>query len=328
MHNKKRKKHTARNVCLIIVLLLVVVGASFGITRYRGIKNSADGSFAPSGVAKQRDVQSDLDNERPISILLMGIDTDDSVRNYQGDTNSMMIVTLNPKTDKATITSIPHDLALKEIPSTNIKKPTMIGTAYSEKGTKTAIPAVEKLLNIPIDYYALINMRGISKAINKVGGVEVTPKDNFSSDGYSFEAGAPTHMNGEKVMAYIRSHQGDEADRQARQRQVMTGLVSKSKKVSTLFDQELIDSVTKQIKTDLTFDRMKILAKNYRSVGKKITNDSIDGTESKIDNQKMTTVDKPELQRVTDSIRDNLGLDDKDTGHIQYVFKIVPKVEK
>ncbi|WP_125708813.1 LCP family protein [Companilactobacillus zhongbaensis] len=328
MHNKKRKKHTARNVCLIIVLLLVVVGAAFGITRYRSIKNSADSSFAPSGVTKQRDVQSGLNNKKPISILLMGIDTDDWVRNYDGDTNSMMIVTLNPNTNKTTITSIPHDLALKEIPGSDIKKPTMIGTAYSVKGTETTIPSVEKLLNIPIDYYALINMLGISKAINKVGGVEVTPKADFSADGYSFKSGENTHMDGEKVMAYVRSHQGDEVDRQARQRQVLTGLVSKSKKVSTLFDQDLIDSVTEQIKTDLTFDRMKTLAKNYRSVGNKITNDSIDGTEAKVDGQKMTTVDEPELQRVTDSIRDNLGLHDKDTGDIQYVFKLVPKVEK
>ncbi len=258
----------------------------------------------------------------------MGVDTNTSVKNYQDETKSMMIVTLNPRSNRTTITSIPHDIALKKIPGSDSTNPATIGSAYAVKGTETAIPSVEKLFNIPIDYYALINMRGIGKAINKVGGVEVTPKTNFSSDGYSFEADEQTHMDGEKAMAYIRSHVNGEADRQSRQRQVLMGLVAKSKKISTIFDQDLIDTITKQVKTDLTFDRMKALAKNYRSVGKKITDDSVDGTEIKVDGEKMKAVDKSELQHATNIMRDNLDLDQKDTGNLEYVVKPTPKVVK
>lgn len=319
MHNNRRKKHTLRNLGMWFVLLFILGGAAFGMTRYRSVKSAANSSFAPSGIIKQRDVNSELKNKKPISILLMGIDTNSSVKNYQGNTNSMMVLTLNPDTQKTTITSIPRDIAVKKINGSNSDKAATISSAYSVNGTRTAITTVEKLLNVPVDFYALVNMGGMSKAINKAGGVDVTPETSFSFGGYTFTKGVKTHMDGNKAMAYVRSRANDDTTRQSRQRQVLIGLVSQSKSIATLFNQDLIDSVTDQVQTDLTFDQMTTLAKNYSSVGKTTTDDSLKGTAAEVNGQSMETVKNSELQRVTDSIRDNLGLEKATTGNIEYV---------
>lgn len=71
MHNNRRKKHTLRNLGMWFVLLFILGGAAFGMTRYRSVKSAANSSFAPSGIIKQRDVNSELKNKKPISILLI-----------------------------------------------------------------------------------------------------------------------------------------------------------------------------------------------------------------------------------------------------------------
>lgn len=301
MHNNKRKKHTFRNLGMWFVLLFVLGGAAFGMTRYRSVKSAADSSYVPSGVTSQRNVNSLLNNSKPVSILLMGVATNQSISNYSGNTNSMMVLTLNPETKKTTITSIPSNLALKGSVKT-------IGAEYAAGQTKSAVTSVENLLNIPVDFYATINMGGLGQAINDVNGVDVTPNESFTNGGYTFTKGQSTHMNGAKATAYLAMKNGNDAARSQRQRDVLTALVSESASISTLFNQNLVNSLSDQIQTDMTFDNMTTLAKNYNSVGKNTSDDAIAITDG--------VAKSSELQRVTNAIRTNLGLSQANTGDI------------
>lgn len=316
MHNKT-KKHTFRNLSMWFVLLFVLGGAAFGMTRYRSVKSSVNSSFVASGVSNQRDVNSLLNNSKPVSILLMGVSTSKDIDDYAGDTNSMMVLTLNPETKKTTITSIPSDLAIN-VPGYD--KTATIGSAYELGQTKAAVTSVEKLLNIPVDFYATINMGGMGQAINDANGVDVTPNASFSYAGYSFTKGVSTHMNGNKATAYLAMKDGNDEARQERQRDVLSALVHKSASISTLFNQNLVNSLSDEVQTDLTFNNMTKLAKNYNSVGKNTSDDSIEGTDTTVNNQAMETVKATELQRVTNSVRSNLDLSSAKTGTIEYAL--------
>lgn len=321
MHNnKRRKKHTLRNTFLTFVLLVVLGGMAYGVTRYRDVKDAVNSSFTPSGITKQRDVNKELDEKKPLSILLMGTDTGALGRDYKGRTDSMMILTLNPKTQKTTITSIPRDTAVN-IPGYKKESPAKINAAYSYGQTKTAITTVQKMLNIPIDYYALINMGGMEKVIDRAGGVDVTPTLTFTYQGYTFNKGESTHMDGKKALAYSRMRYDDpdgDYGRQKRQRAILTSILKKSSSVKTLLNQDFIESITNQVKTDLTFDDLTTLAKNYNSVRKNTSQTHIQGTSAEVADQSMEVVKKSELQRVTDYIRKNLNLSKVKTGNIQY----------
>lgn len=320
MHNKKKKTHTLRNVFLIFILLIVLGSAAYGMTRYRSVKNSVNSSFKPSGVTKERDVSAALKNKKPVSILLMGTDTGAFGRDYKGRTDSMMVITLNPKSQKTTITSVPRDTAVN-IPGYKKESPAKINAAYSYGQAKTAIESVQKLLNIPIDFYALINMGGMEKVINKVNGVNVTPTLSFKYGGFTFTKGEETHMNGKKALAYSRMRYDDpqgDYGRQTRQREVLMALVHKSSSFSSLLNQSFINSLTDQTQTDLTFDDLTIIAKDYNSVRKHTDETHLQGTSAQVSDQSMEVMKKSELQRVTNFVRENLELSHAKTGNIQY----------
>ena len=316
-----KKKHSLRNVLLALILLLFVGGVAYGISRYQSIKNSVDKSFKSSGLEKKRQSGPTLKSKKPISILLLGTDTGALDRNFKGRTDSMMVVTLNPKVERTTITSIPRDTAVN-IPGFEDKSPAKINAAYAYGQTKTAINTVQKLLNIPIDFYAQINLGGLKKVVNQVGGIEITPSQDFQWLNHSFTKGKSTHMDGDTALAYAGMRYSDpkgDYGRQARQREVLTAIVKKSSSISSLLNQPFIDSLSDQIQTDLTFDDLKSLAKNYRGARKYTMENHLQGTGAKVADQSMEIVDQIELQRVTNFIRGNLELPAAETGNIQYV---------
>lgn len=320
MHNNKKKNHVLRNVFLSFVLLIILGGAAYGMTKYRSVKNSVNSSFKPSGVTKERNVSSALKNKKPISILLLGTDTGAFGRDYKGRTDSMMIITLNPNTQKTTVTSIPRDTAVN-IPGYKSESPAKINAAYAYGRVGTSIKTVQKLLNIPIDFYALINLGGLKKVVNKVGGIDITPSQNFKWLGYSFEKGKRTHMNGAKALAYAGMRYSDpngDYGRQTRQREVLMAIVHKSGSVSTLLNQSFIDSLSSQTQTDLTFDDLTIIAKDYRTVRKHTSETHLQGSGEEVAKQSMEVMQKSELQRVTNFVRKGLELPHEKTGNIEF----------
>ncbi|WP_143461888.1 LCP family protein [Levilactobacillus enshiensis] len=315
---RRKKKHTFRNVILSIIALLLIGGAAYGMVRYRSIKSSVNSSFKAAGLTKERDVNDQLRRKKPISILLLGTDTGALGRNYKGRTDSMMVITINPSTNKTTITSIPRDTAVS-IPGFKDVAPSKINAAYAWGQAKTTITTVQKMLNVPIDFYALINMGGMEKVIDKVGGVDVTPTLSFKYGEYTFTKGIKTHMDGAKALAYSRMRYDDpqgDYGRQTRQRAVLTAIVAKSGSISTLLNQEFINSLSKQVQTDLTFDDLTSVAKNYRSATGSMKQTHLQGNGTTMNGQSLELMKKVELQRVTNFIRNGLSLPYQKTGTI------------
>lgn len=311
-----RKKHTLRNTVLVVILLLLVGGGAYAMSKYQGVKEAVDSSFKTSGVTKERNVNQQIKDKKPISILLLGTDTGALKRTYKGRTDSMMIITLNPQSNKTTITSIPRDTAVT-IPGFESQSPAKINAAYSWGSSKTTIKTVQQMLNVPIDFYALINMGGMKKVIDKVGGVDVTPTLSFKYLGYTFKKDVKTHMNGAKALAYSRMRYDDpnnDYGRQTRQREVLMALVKKSGSISTLLNQSFLNSVSSQVQTDLSFNNLVSLAKNYRHVDQNVQETHLQGEGKELNNQDMEVMKKTELQRVTNFIRSALGLSHKQTG--------------
>ena len=285
----RRRTHTFRNTLIVTFVLLLVVGAAYGMSKYRSIKNSVNSSFKASGLTKERDVTKELKEKKPISILLLGTDTGSFGRSYKGRTDSMMVVTINPKSDRTTMTSIPRDTAVN-IPGFTDDAPSKINAAYSWGNTKTTIKTVQNMLNVPIDFYALINLSGLKKVVDQVGGVDVTPTLTFENLGYSFTKGKSTHMNGKKALAYADMRYKDpkgDYGRQTRQRAILTAIIHKSGSISTLLNQKFIDSLSAQTQTDLTFDDLTAIAKDYRKATKNVKQTHLQGTGRTLNGQSM-----------------------------------------
>ncbi|BDP84867.1 hypothetical protein EfmAA610_20770 [Enterococcus faecium] len=63
-----------------------------------------------------------------------------------------------------------------------------------------AMDTVQKYVDIPIDHYVSINMKGLKELVDAVGGIEVNNDLTFSQDGYDFTIGKIT-LNGDQALS-------------------------------------------------------------------------------------------------------------------------------
>lgn len=247
----------------------------------------------------------------------MGTDTGALGRNFKGRTDTMILCVLNPEDKKMTLVSLPRDTEVA-VYGYEDYFPSKINSAYEYGGSATAVKTVQKFLNVPIDFYATINMGGLEKLIDAVGGVKVEPTISFTYDGYTFNKGKEVNMDGKKALAYVRMRHEDplgDYGRQERQRQVLTKLAFKSSGLTSLVNQKFLSTISKQMKTDLTFDDLLTLGTKYRVATHDMDSDFLQGTSEMINGESFEVASTTEKQRITNKLRKALGLSKAKTGN-------------
>lgn len=246
-----------------IIGVLIVAGGVYAYTIYSNVSNTLDAVHKPLDRDKsdKRDKKIDVSDNKPISILLMGVDQED---NGTGRSDSLMLFTLNPKTKSMKITSIPRD-SYTEIVGKGKKD--KINHAYAFGGIDMSVKTVENFLNIPVDHYIEVNMAGFRDIVDAVGGVDVNNDLEFTSRDQHFAKGN-IHLNGETALKYTRMRYEDprgDFGRQMRQRQVIQAVIKKGASVSSLASYgDVLKAIEKNVKTSLTQEQMFEIQKNYK----------------------------------------------------------------
>ncbi|SMD72760.1 Transcriptional regulator LytR [Bacillus mobilis] len=246
-----------------IIGVLVIAGGVYAYTVYSNVSNALNTVHKPLERDKsdKRDKEVDISDNKPISILLMGVDQED---NGTGRSDSLMLFTLNPKTKSMKITSIPRD-SYTEIVGKGKKD--KINHAYAFGGIDMSVKTVENFLNIPVDHYIEVNMAGFRDIVDAVGGVDVNNDLEFTSRDQHFAKGN-IHLNGETALKYTRMRYEDprgDFGRQMRQRQVIQAVIKKGASVSSLASYgDVLKAIEKNVKTSLTQEQMFDIQKNYK----------------------------------------------------------------
>ncbi|AJM78024.1 LCP family protein [Rathayibacter toxicus] len=136
----------------------------------------------------------------------------------------------------------------------------------SEPGIEATRDAVEGILGLPIQYYALIDMEGFAQLINALGGIDIDYVANKPlplgglPDSHGVMRGVNQwiepghwHFNGEQALAYSRSrYTTSDYDRMARQRQVQEALLAQFSPANVLAKfQDIAAAGAQVIKTDV-----------------------------------------------------------------------------
>lgn len=314
-----RRKSRKKTIFFWILLILVIalgIGGHVLHEHYLNARKAADSVYAPNSVKKQRDVDRLLKEGKPISILLMGTDTGALGRSFKGRTDTMMVCVLNPKDKTMTLVSLPRD-ALVAINGYEQYYPSKLNSAYAYGGSATAVKTVQKYLNVPIDFYATINMGGLEGLINAVGGVDIKPLLSFSFAGYNFVKGKKTHMDGTKALQYCRMRDQDplgDYGRQNRQRQVIMALAFKGVQLNSLLNDDFLNSLSKQLRTDLSFNNMVSLNMKYRVATHHMKSTHLQGTTQMIGEADFEVASRKNKQEITDVLRKALDLPHAETG--------------
>lgn len=209
----------------------------------------------------------------PFTVLLLGSDDDSKFPPDRLNTQSMILLRVDPATKQATMLSIPRDLWVP-IPNMGAGK---ISTAYNLGGPPGAISAVESNFKVHIDDYVWIGLNGLVKLIDKLGGVnlQVTnpvmddfyPADlNSAEDPYRYYRVAvlpgATHMDGVQALQYVRSRHGDlrgDFARSERQQQLLLAIKSEASHLNVTDLPALAADFNGEIKTSISLDRLRAL---------------------------------------------------------------------
>lgn len=302
----------------LIALLNVFVG---GITFY-AVQVTNDASKMVDGIRqtvnrtslkRKSSEKPNIDNAEPFSILLAGVDTGDLGRSDQGRSDSMMVVTINPKQKKSTIVSLDRDILAKIVGyGTNDK----LNHAYAFGGVEMSMDTIETLLDIPLDHYVSINMRGLKDLIDAVGGIEVNNKIDFTLDGVHVKKGKQT-LNGEKGLAYARMRYEDpegDVGRQRRQREVVTKILRKAMSIDGVGNyKKILKAVEKNMVTDLSWEDMMDIGTNYLPAFDTIKQKQLVGKSQMIDEVYYQILGTNELLDIQNVLKKQLGKETEDT---------------
>lgn len=308
---------------LVFLVMIFVMGA-YGFRLYAQTQSSMGKTYRPLDGKK---VSTRINDKKPVSILLLGVDTtDDGVRDaekdYRGNSDTMIVVTVNPKTNKTTMMSVPRDSMAQiwKSSSNNTRKIQKINSAYNIGNEESAVATTEKFLNIPIDYYVKVDFNSLTQIVNAVGGVDVDVPFSFSYGDTGqkeshFKKGK-MHLNGKQALDYSRMRYEDpkgDYGRQQRQRQVITAIIKSAASAKTFTRyQKVLDSISSSMTTNLSFSDMQSMFLNYSGAAKSIGSDHVQGYGSMINGSSYEVIPSKELQRASNKLRKQLGLSEED----------------
>ncbi|OMP66661.1 LCP family glycopolymer transferase [Domibacillus epiphyticus] len=298
-HKKKRGKRKFFVGCFFIILL---IGAGIAFMAYQAVQNALDGESFQSD---KRTDELSLKDKEGFTVLLLGVDE------REGDTgrsDTMLFMSVNGEENTAKMLSIPRDTRVTIAGKDTKDK---INHAYAFGGVTMAAETVEDFLDVPVDYYVEMNMEGLEEIVDAVGGVEVDNAFAFSYEGDDFPQGRIT-LSGSEALNYTRMRKEDpngDFGRQARQRQVIEGILDKGTSPDMIFKfNDVMKAVGNNVKTNLSLTDMRAIQKNYASARNNIETVTIDGSNERLDGIYYYVVSNEEVSRVSNVFKDHLQL--------------------
>lgn len=308
-------------IATTLVALGVYVTSAFNFSTNELAKTFKDYNTSDSEAIKQT---------KPISILLMGVDTGDSERKstWQGNSDSMILVTINPETKTTTMTSLERDVLVtlsgpKDNDMTGVQA--KLNAAYASGGAKMAIMTVQDLLDIEIDNYIQINMQGLVDLVDAVGGITVTNNFDFpisiaeKEPEYTATVEPGTHkINGEQALVYARMRYDDpEGDygRQKRQREVIQKVMKKILALDSVSSyKKILSAVSGNMQTNIEISSSTIPSLlGYTDALSNVETYQLQGEGEMINGTSYESVSADHLLEIQNNIKKQLGQKESDT---------------
>ena len=270
--SKKKKSHTAKILTRIIIILLILFLVIFGIYSCTAISLIRKMNHVDTG--SRNHVAGALSADHVTSVLIIGTDGRDI--NDSGRSDTIILVSLNSKTDKITLTSFMRD-SYVEIPGYGSDK---LNHSYAYGGAELLMDTIELNFNVRIDDYVKINFGSFTSILDAVGGIDVEISDDEAqeintilmaevnelmgdpADSDLLSGGGMTHLNGKQALAYSRIRYVGNADfeRTERQRLVISKAVDKLKSFSPSVISSIASNAIPQISTNMDTSSLYLLS--------------------------------------------------------------------
>ncbi len=277
-------------ISVAVVLLVVVTGGFFVYRHLDGNITSLNvagalGSDRPTEIIKHNVPH------KPLNILLLGSDTRKGQTGHiGGDTpglsDTTILLHVNAGRTLAYGVSIPRDSMVqrpecerKDGQGTDPGGLSMFNAAYAVGGPACTIKTVEKLTQIRINHFVVVDFNGFRAMVDALGGVPVcVPEAVHDTTGHiDLPAGSYT-VKGTQALDYVRvrhaiSNNGD-IGRMKRQQAFLASMANKAISAGTLINPVrlygFLDAATQSLTTDPQLASLKGLgglAKSMKNIG-------------------------------------------------------------
>ncbi len=160
---KKRKKKIGKKVLIFIIIILLL---GIGWFTYRTIKNGGGLSgMLATVVGHDENTKKDL---KEIKVLLLGISTDTEAEL----TDTIIVASYNPNTQKANLLSIPRDTFTGKNPKKAVASQKINSLYNINKTPDKTLAAVNELTGLDIKYYVIVKTEALIKLVDAIGGVK------------------------------------------------------------------------------------------------------------------------------------------------------------
>ena len=164
----------------------------------------------------------------PLRTNILFLGTDDSrERGSVGRTDTIILGTVVPLKPYVGMLSIPRDLWVS-VPGVGEQR---INTAYffaeaneTGSGPRAVLQTIRENFGVPVRYYALIHMTGLTSIVDALGGVDI----QLGSPSGGFPAGSH-HLNGEEALNFVRERSSsDDFSRMVRTQVLFSAMIKKA----------------------------------------------------------------------------------------------------
>ena len=201
------------------------------------------------GVTDADDVQwhntENLKDEDLINIMLVG---QDSRGNTRERSDSMILVSINPRTGEVAMVSFLRDLYV-QIPGYYDNR---MNAAYAFGGFPLLYEVMQVNFGITCDGGIEVNFEGFKDIVDVIGGVDVELTYRESEVVGTYVEGV-NHLNGEQALTYARIRKLDsDFGRTNRQRTVLQAILNKVRHLSVTELFNLVNTCLEFVTTDMT----------------------------------------------------------------------------
>ncbi|MFE0177476.1 LCP family protein [Streptomyces sp. NPDC059002] len=279
----RRKRRVLRwSATVLAVLILGTAGA--GYLYYQYLSNSLETDDLNLGEHRAPEPTPNAAGQTPLNILLIGSDARDSKANQKlgGAKNTFggppladvqMLLHLSADRTNMSVVSMPRDTLLqvpkctdpddgKVYPETGPRY--MTNESLNRGGPGCTVATWEKLTNIHIDHFMMVDFSGVVSMADAIGGVPVCVDKNIHSrtregkgSGLKLKKGT-TEIKGEQALQWLRTRYGFEGgtdiSRAKAQHMYMNALVRKLRENTGLTSPNQLRKLAEKAVSALTVD--------------------------------------------------------------------------
>ncbi len=261
---RRRKNPAAKFLGRFIKTLLIIFLVILGLYSCTSISLINKMDYVPTGSRNRR--SDALSRSYVTNVLLIGTDSRNAEERGRSDT--MIIASINSRTDEVSLISLMRDCYVV-IPGYGENK---LNAAYTFGGAELLMDTIEYNFGIAVEDYVAVNFVSVANIVDSVGGIDIEISEAEAQEINAImknevnaimgddilddllDSGGKLHLNGKQALSYARIRYVGNADfeRTERQRRVIELVMDKVKSFNPTILPNIASSVLPGVETNMS----------------------------------------------------------------------------